>query len=216
MNGMFRYDNKFFMLLGKLTDMVILNIVFLITCIPLFTIGTAFVAMYDVTMRMVKNEESYIIRSYLKSFKSNFKKSTPIWLVIAAIGGVLIFDLQIVNQQDSYMWYLLRSLLLSLLLMEWIMVAYMAPLQAKFELTYKQLIKNSLIMAMKHMLTTISIVVMNSVLLLLLFSDESILFYVINVYVLIGFAFCAYINSMLITRVFDKYLEEEQDNGEVI
>ncbi len=207
MRGLFSYDNKIFSILSKFGDMIMLNVIFLITCIPIVTTGAAYTAMYDVTLKMAKNEEAYIIKSYWKSFKANFKTSTIIWLILCAVVGFLVVDLQIVNLQDSTFWYIVRSILISFLVIAWVIFAYIFPLQAKFILSIKQAFRNSIVLAMKHLMCTVTIVTLNSVFLFFLFTSPDILVYVVNVYLVIGFAFVAYINSMLLRRVIDTYVE---------
>ena len=64
MDRFFSMDNKFFTFMGKVADLCILNIVCLICCIPIVTAGASITAMFFVTMKMVKNEESYIIKLF--------------------------------------------------------------------------------------------------------------------------------------------------------
>ena len=58
-------------------------------------------AMYYVTLKMVRNEEAYIVRSLFKSFKDNFKQATIINLIMIAVGAVLYLDL---NVDQKYAW----------------------------------------------------------------------------------------------------------------
>ena len=71
----FNLDSPFMRFLTKMADLIILNILYMICCIPIVTIGAASTALYTVSMKAVKNEESYIIRGYFKAFKENFKIS---------------------------------------------------------------------------------------------------------------------------------------------
>ncbi|MRN26930.1 hypothetical protein EAI30_20290 [Romboutsia ilealis] len=64
---------------------------------------------------------------------------------------------------------------------------------------------------MKHVPCTVGIVTLNSLLAVALFTEVGILFYVVHIYLIIGFAFVAYINSILLVRVFDKYEEKRPD-----
>ena len=66
MDRIFNMDNKFFTFMGRVADLIILNLLFLLCCIPIVTIGPAITAMYYVTMKMVRNEEAYIARSFFK------------------------------------------------------------------------------------------------------------------------------------------------------
>ena len=73
MDNLFEYDNKFFEVLGKITDIIILNLLCIISCLPIITIGASVTATYFVALQMVRNEETYIIREFIKRFKENFK-----------------------------------------------------------------------------------------------------------------------------------------------
>ena len=82
MNRIFNMDNKFFVFMGRVADLIILNLVCLVCCIPIITIGASLTALYYVTLKMVRNEESYIIKSFFKSFRENFKQSTIINVIM--------------------------------------------------------------------------------------------------------------------------------------
>ena len=73
MGRFFNMDNKFFTVMGRIADLCILNIICLVCCIPIVTAGASITAMYYVTLKMVRNEEAYIVRSFFKSFKDVFK-----------------------------------------------------------------------------------------------------------------------------------------------
>lgn len=97
MSNFFNMDNGLFRALGKLADLMLLNILFLVCSLPIFTIGASFTAMYYVTLKLAENEEGYIARGFLKSFKQNFKQATIIWLILLFFGIVLVLDLLILQ-----------------------------------------------------------------------------------------------------------------------
>lgn len=84
-------DSKFFNFMSKLGDFVVLNLLFIITCIPVFTIGTSLCALYTVCKKRLADEESYIIRGYLAIWKENFKNATIIWLFFLIWLPILLF-----------------------------------------------------------------------------------------------------------------------------
>ena len=92
MDRLFNMDNKFFTVMGRVADLIMLNVVFLICCLPIVTIGASLTALHYVTLKMTRNEESYIIRSFFKSFKQNFKQSTLIWILMAAVAVFLYME----------------------------------------------------------------------------------------------------------------------------
>ena len=73
-----------FQKLEKFGDLFIINILFIITSIPIFTIGAAATAMYAFTTKLVKDQEGPVWKSYWSAFKKNFKPATKVWLVILA------------------------------------------------------------------------------------------------------------------------------------
>lgn len=93
--GIFNIDNKFFRALNKLVDMVILSFCWIISCIPVFTIGAASTALYDTSRRVIHHDEGYVWRGYWHAFKVNFKQATKAWLVQLIILIVLLEDIYI-------------------------------------------------------------------------------------------------------------------------
>lgn len=84
-----------------MADLIILNLLFLLCCIPIVTIGPAITAMYYVTMKMVRNEEAYIARSFFKSFKENFKQGLGIWLIALVLIILEFMDFIIMNSSAA-------------------------------------------------------------------------------------------------------------------
>ncbi len=207
MSSFFNMDNKIFGVLSKVADLFILNIIFLITCIPIVTIGAAIASMYQVTLKMVKDEESYIIQGYFVAFKSNFKKSTIIWLAAMVVGMILIVDLFVTNAYDGMMWKALHILALSLSIFLVIIGSYVFPLQAKFENSCKNTVKNAWIMSVKHFPTTIVVVCLNSLVVVCMLINNYTLIYGLAGYTLIGFALVAYLNSYFFIKVFEQYYD---------
>ena len=69
MDRLFNMDNKFFVFMGRVADLIILNLLCILCCLPIVTAGASVTAMFYVTLKMARNEESYIVRSFFKSFK---------------------------------------------------------------------------------------------------------------------------------------------------
>ncbi|MFQ9510793.1 MAG: DUF624 domain-containing protein, partial [Lachnospiraceae bacterium] len=59
MGGLFNLDNPVWRFIGKLVDVALLNLLWIICCIPIVTIGPATTAMYYVTLKLVRDEEGY-------------------------------------------------------------------------------------------------------------------------------------------------------------
>lgn len=65
MSNLFDQDNMFFTIMGVLFDLIILNVLTLLCCIPIVTAGASFTAMHNVLWHMVRHEETYVSRQFL-------------------------------------------------------------------------------------------------------------------------------------------------------
>ena len=93
MGRIFGLESPFMNFLNRVADLIWLNILTMICCIPVVTIGASLTAMNYVLLKMAKNEEGYITKAFFKSFKQNFKQATLILLIQLVIYGILVGDL---------------------------------------------------------------------------------------------------------------------------
>ena len=77
----FNPDSPFFQFMNSLAAFIGLNVIFLITCLPIFTIGPALTALYTVTLKEARKEGGYIFSTYFKAFKENFRQSAAAFLI---------------------------------------------------------------------------------------------------------------------------------------
>lgn len=208
MDNLFSFDNKFFEALGKISDIVILNFLFIISCIPIITIGASVTATYSVAMKMTKDEETYITKEFIRQFKENFKTSTIIWMIMLVIGTVLVFDFYMSRLVlDEVMSKVLQFIFTMVSIVFVFTLTYVFPIIAKFENTIKNTMINSALISIQNLPYTILMIVINlsELLLILLFSNYwgHILF----LYTVLGYGLIIYTNSIFFNRVFDKYIK---------
>ncbi|MBQ4303097.1 MAG: YesL family protein, partial [Lachnospiraceae bacterium] len=79
--------------LSRMTDLVLLNLITLAACLPVVTAGASLTAMHYVLLKMVRGEEGYVARDWLKSFKQNFREASLIWLLFLAAGLMALLDI---------------------------------------------------------------------------------------------------------------------------
>jgi uncharacterized membrane protein YesL len=77
----FSLDSKFYKIMMPVGEMMILNICFILSCLPLVTIGAVNTAMYTIMLRRLREEGIGTIVPFFKAWWSNLKVSTPFWLV---------------------------------------------------------------------------------------------------------------------------------------
>ena len=195
--------------MGRVGDLMLLNLICLVCCLPIITIGASLTSLYYVTMKMVRDEESYLIKSFFKSFKDNFKQSAIINLIILVAGGILFLDFQIISQLPGFAGkalFVFFSMIAIFLFMEYL---YVYPVLAKFYNTVAGTMKVALLMSIRHLPQTGLMLVISAVPLAFFFiPDAKIQSLFLMVLFLFGGASIAYINSIFFVKIFDKYIPE--------
>lgn len=216
MSRAFNFEGPVFTFLSRLADLFWLNLLFIVCCIPVITIGAATTALYYVTLKMAKDEEGYITRSYFKSFKENFKQATVIWIGFLVVGMIMITDLRIVNGGNT------AEILSSPALGNVIMVAvflmgivilmvgtYIFPILAQFDNTIKNTAKNAFLISIRHLPYTIAMLFITAIPVVLIW-----FFPALFILVLIMFSATAYFNSKLFNKIFVLYMPKEDSSSD--
>lgn len=208
MNRVFNFEGPVFTFLSKLADLFWLNLLYVLCCIPVITAGAATTALYYVTLKMAKDEEGYITRSYFRSFKENFLQATVLWLIVLAVSFVMFIDLRIansgnvINEAVRNVVIVAVGVMLIVLLMT---LTYLFPILAQFDNTVKNTIKNAFLISIRHLPYTILMIIITAVPVVLIWFSPALL-----LIVLIMFSLTAYINSRFLNRIFVLYMPAKE------
>ena len=143
------------MILNKITDTIVLSLLFIVTSIPIVTIGSSLCALYYMMFRIADDTEGHVVRGYFKAFKENFKKATPVWLVCLFIGLVLAGDIYIcvrLKTEASGFVMATAGVIIILFLM---IVLYLFPLLSKCIGDTRQIVFMAFMMSIKEWWRTI-------------------------------------------------------------
>lgn len=203
-------DGRIMGLLNRLGDLFLLNIIYLVSCIPVVTVGAATTALYYTTLKMAENRESYVWQDYRQSFRQNWKQATVIWMVLLAVILVLGADLLLIGGMSQALGAVVALVVIVLGIFLIMMGVYVFPVLARFDNTVKNIMKNALIMSIRHLPSTAVIVILHGLpLLLLLFSVEVFVRGVLAV-LLFTVSILAYIQSRLFVKIFKNYYPRER------
>ncbi len=216
MNRFFDMDNKFFSAMSRLGDLMILNIITLVFCIPIVTIGPSLTACYYVTLKMVRNEESYIVKGFWKSFKENLKQGIVINLILLVALIFLLIDFYIVRNATSGKGSQVMFCLLMFVLLLWVMLyLYVYPVLAKFYNTIRNTITNAFLMSIRHLPYTVLMMVVTAIpFVVFYFGNGSVQGLVLLVMIMGGIAGLCYANSFFFVKIFDNYIPKEEEEKE--
>lgn len=199
----FNLDGGIMKSLSKFTDCICLSLMFLVSCIPIFTIGTAMTAMYYTAHKVLRFDRGYVFRDYVSAFRDNFKQTVPVWLLTMVIGGILGFDLYVMNfyaqEGDIFGAFAVVFLVFLFVLSAW--VSYLFPYMARFENTRKQSMKNAILLVVAHFPMTLLMMALAVVTLVMI--------YIMPLFIGILPAVYAWIQSYILERIFRRYMTEE-------
>ena len=205
-------DGRIMSFLAKLGDMFILNVLYLVCCIPVITIGAATTALYYNTLKMAENRESYVWREFLRTFKENFKQATIIWMIILVIGAVLVGDFLVMGGIGSQALASVTAIVVIVVGVFLILTAvYVFPVLARFDNSVLNIMKYALLMAIRHLPSTVVILAIHSVPLLLAFASLEAFIRGLLPVLLFTVSILAYFESKLFSRIFSNYYPKTED-----
>ena len=207
MSKLFRMDSPLMRFLTKIADLMVLNILFCVTSIPLITIGASWTALYSVTLKMVRDEEGSVSRSYFRSFRQNFRQATLLWLGVLVVLALLVLDIRVLNgMAGGTAPGLLRVGVEILALLGIMVLQYLFPSLARFEASLADTLKNACMMALAHLPKTalLTAAAVGAVWITLI--NNTTIAVGLMVWPLIGFSLMAFGNSGILRKIFDNYV----------
>lgn len=205
MSKLFDLDSPIIQVLNKVADLMWLNILTLICCIPVFTIGAALTSAHYVALKMRRNEEGYISRDFFKAFKLNFKQSTLIWLLAMLLIGVLVGDFYIMkNNTELEIHNIVRIVIMAAGILVTFTLMWVFALQAKFSNTIRGTIKNAFAISVLQFPKTILMIIM-AVIPAVLYAWSLRTFPIV---LLFGISAPIYVSALLYNKTF-KRLEDQ-------
>ena len=204
MGAFFSPDSKFMQAMSQVADLIILNVLFLISCVPLVTIGAASAALYTVCFRIGTDREQGVFRSYFRAFRENFKQGTILWLIFVVFLGAGIVNEFLFYSMEGPLHYLFL-LMTALLIFGVLMYGYAFPLISQFSNTTLSTLKNAFCLSLGYLPRSLVIAVLNLFPLALALADLYLFLQVGFIWAFLYFSAAAYINALLLKKVFAPY-----------
>ena len=191
--------------LSKIGDMFILNLIYILSCIPVITIGASTTALYYTTLKMAENKESYVWRDYWKAFKMNLKQATAIWLVVFIGWAVIVLDVLLAGGFGTQLGTVVAIMMVIAAIFLGVLSLYVFPLLARFDNTVMRTMKNAVLIAIRHLPSTVLILLIHAVPLLVAFVSIEAFVKGFIVIMLFAASPLAYLESKLFVRIFYRY-----------
>lgn len=200
-------DSPVMRILNRVGDLMIMNFLMIFCCIPVITAGAAFTAMHYVLLKIVRGQEGYLIKGFFKSFKENFRQATLIWLLMLLVIAVYVGDSLIFNYSALTFPKPLVIAIVAVAVLLAMMAVYVFPLQARFENSVKNTLKNAMILAFANLPKTLLMLVCYILPLVIgYFSTYALLFIF-----LFGISAPAYAAAWIYSGIFKKLEPETEE-----
>lgn len=210
MSSFFNLDNGVFSFLGKLCDIIFLSVIWVVFCIPVITIGPANTALYYATVKVIRRERGYLFREFFKAFRLNFKRGAIIGIGLTIISAVLALDIFFMRAStaNASLNSILFGIYLTLVIFMFCVSLYIFPVLSRFNMTVKQLVKASSFMAIRHLLSTIMMLIIQVA--------AAVLIYIMPLFIFFIPVTAVLLNSLVMERILKKYTpvsDNEEDNA---
>lgn len=206
---LFNYENRFFQFMGRIVDLVLLNLLTLLLCLPVITAGASLSAMYYCNLRYIRGEEGYLHTMFFSQFKKNFKPATVIWLAELLLGLLIYVDINILQAASAQQAMAgiarpIQYLLIAFSVVALFIMQYLLPLVSRYENPLKQYFRNAFLIAVSYFPRTLLMAAIH-IALVVVFMIFWV--YTLPLYVLIAISGSGYLVMLLCQPIF-KRIEE--------
>ena len=207
MKELFNLNSPWVQRFAMLTNLVMLNILWLVCCIPVVTAGAATAALYHTVFQFHDKVDDAVLRPFFHGFRSNFKQATFLLLPLLGLLGLLGFDMVYLISRGKGTAMLFLLILAALLVMA--ILAHLFPLIARFEMDTKALLCTAFSLAILHLPATLLVIALTLLpaFLLALFPAQFLQFGV--AWAGVWFAAIAYFFGKFLLKVWGKHIASE-------
>ncbi|WP_310602875.1 YesL family protein [Anaerosporobacter sp.] len=201
METIFGIDSTLYKVMSKFSQIMIINLLWILCSLPIITIGASTTALYYVSLKIAKNEEGNIVKQFFSSFRNNFVQATILWLLFVLVGAIL-------GVNYFYYWIMgnsaskgLQVVFIILMIVYGFALSIVFPVLAKFDNTVKGTIIFSILTSIINIGWSLLIVVIS-----LLIVNFTIVLNGFPIFFAIGGATC--LHAYIYNHVFDRYVKK--------
>lgn len=220
MKKMFDAESPAMIFLHRLMDLVLLNLCWVVSCVPLITIGAATVSLYGTVAALsrdwARQEDTIdILPFYFRLMRREFRQSTWLMLVKLAALGVLLADFRIAFIVSESLTGLVSYMCWIPAVLAALVNSFLYPTQAKFANRIGATLKNAALIAFSNPAVAISSAVLNAIPFFLLLKKPELFIKTGLFWILLGVSLIARANWSMMNRVFEKYYSLEYTKEDV-
>ena len=201
----FDTDNFLMRFSEKVLDIVTANLLFVVSCLPIVTIGVAKISLYETMFEIKKSRRVPVFKIYLRAFKQNLKLGLQLGLLELGIILLSLLDLYLFWGQTAMPFQMVKAICLGVLIFLTIVMLASYPIAARYDLTWKEVLQKGLILASFNFPWFILMIVIIFLILMILYLSAFTLLLGGSAFILFGFGFLAFLQVGVMEKLFAKY-----------
>lgn len=209
MGSLFDINSKFMQFLYKAADLILLNVLTLLCCIPVVTIGPAFSAMHYVLLRIYRNEERGLLRDFFHSFVSNLKQGIVLTVGYLLYFLLLILDYQLASRTENGILRIALYAVPFLALIGGLSLSWVFALLSRYHNTVWGTVKTTFAACIAHPIRSLAMTALTMLPYLLLAVSGKM----VPVFLLFAVSLSAFLRTMLYDPVFKKLETPKEESA---
>lgn len=212
MGNLFKLDSPVIRFMTLVTNLVCLNVLWLVCCLPIITAGASTAAMYYVIFQYLTKQDDAVLKPFFKGIRDNFKSVTPIWILNIFLGLALAAGVFYLSDDPRFWLKIVFALLVIVYLGA---SSFLYPLFARYDAPVRHIVLNSFALSMRHLMSTVLILGLNMIPVMLAAWKSELFLKTAIIWTLLGFSLISYVNGRVLLPIFQKYEETDTSNYSV-
>ena len=201
----FDTDNFLMRFCEKVLDIVTVNLLFVVSCLPIVTIGVAKISLYQTIFEVKSSRRVPVFKTYMRAFKQNLKLGLQLGLLELGIFLISVVDLSLFWGQTSLGFQLIKAICLGILIFLTLVMLASYPIAARYDLTWKEVLQKGLLLVSFNFVWFFLMLAIILLIIMLLYLSGFTLVLGGSAFLLFGFGLLAFCQAGLMAKLFAKY-----------
>ena len=204
----FDTDNFLMRFSEKVLDIVTVNLLFVVSCLPIVTIGIAKISLYQTIFEIKKSRRVPVFKIYIRAFKQNLKLGFQLGLLELGIFLISVVDLSLFWSQTGVAFQFIKAICLGILIFLTLVMLASYPIAARYDLTWKEVLQKGLLLVSFNFVWFFLMLAIILLIIMLLYLSGFTLVLGGSAFLLFGFGLLAFLQAGLMEKLFAKYQAE--------
>ena len=204
----FDTDNFLMRFCEKVLDIVTVNLLFVVSCLPIVTIGVAKISLYQTIFEVKRSRRIPVFKIYIRAFKQNLKLGLQLGLLELGIFLISVVDLSLFWGQTGLGFQLIKAICLGILIFLTLVMLASYPIAARYDLTWKEVLQKGLLLVSFNFVWFFLMLAIILLIIMILYLSGFTLVLGGSAFLLFGFGLLAFCQAGLMEKLFAKYQAE--------